>query len=86
MAMACETPRTLGLNRRVCAGRIDDYNEQEISNVILSFGKLEHVDMDLLKVRLSPSRVLASLLTISACCPGGASVLLRQMRLRMHCG
>ena len=40
----------LGLDRRFCAGRADEYNEQEISNVLLAFGKLEHVDMDVLKV------------------------------------
>ena len=40
--------------QRLCvvfAGRPAAYNDQEISNVVLSFGKLEHVDMDMLKVR-----------------------------------
>lgn len=37
--------------RVVLAGRPTEYNDQEISNVVLSFGKLEHVDMNMLKVR-----------------------------------
>jgi hypothetical protein len=33
--------------------RIASFNDQEISNSLLAFAKMEHVDVSLLRVRLS---------------------------------
>ena len=34
----------------MCTGRVQSFNHQEISNCLLSFAKMEHVDVSLLQV------------------------------------
>ena len=50
-----------------CAVNCSTYNEQEVSNSLLSFAKLEFVDMDTLEVRPPPFLETS---TPSDLCPG----------------